>query len=130
MSIRAIDRTLKRRGGPTRAAKFLLVVLANFADAEGRAFPSAEHLADITGYSLRHVWRLLDQLIRAGDLRATRVGRGSGRSHGNQYQLTARNSDIASLFPKPEIVTSCPKNSDMVSVGGGSYPLYDPSLNR
>jgi DNA-binding transcriptional regulator YhcF (GntR family) len=46
--------------------KFLLIVIANYADEEGRAWPSVERLCIDTGMSRATIQRILRRLEKGG----------------------------------------------------------------
>ena len=48
------------------AAKLVALVLANYANEKGLAWPSIESLAEKTGLSTRQIQRLVPQIEKAG----------------------------------------------------------------
>lgn len=67
MSFQAMAWALKQ---PAKTAeKFLLLVIANYADEQGRAWPSVETLARDTGMSRATVKRSMKKLEEAGYVR-------------------------------------------------------------
>ena len=56
------------------AAKLVALVLANYANEKGLAWPSIESLAEKTGLSTRQIQRLVPQIEKAGLLRITTGG--------------------------------------------------------
>ncbi|UWX64780.1 helix-turn-helix domain-containing protein [Deinococcus rubellus] len=50
--------------------KFVLVAIADFADAEGRAFPGASTIAEMTGQDERSVRRHIDSLQQDGFIKS------------------------------------------------------------
>lgn len=102
MSVKAIDWALERDLRP--GAKLVLIVLANFADAEGFAYPSQAKLARLTGQTERTVGTHLAALEAAGLIvRPERKHRVGGRYGKDTYELRiGRQSDgDGSLQPAP-----------------------------
>jgi len=64
MSFQAMAWALKQPG--KTAEKFLLIVIANYADENGQAWPSVERLCADTGMSRATVQRSLRKLEKAG----------------------------------------------------------------
>lgn len=61
-------------------ARLVLLVLADLADDEGRAFPGAGHIAKRARCSVRAVWNSVEKLVELGELVIEQMG-GPGRSH-------------------------------------------------
>lgn len=74
-----------KRISPTQ--KFVLMMLAEYADAEGRCFPSVETLAADTGFSDRAVQKAIRGLVAAGFLV---IEKGGGRGHSNRYRVAVK----------------------------------------
>lgn len=69
--------------------KFLLVMMANYADANGRCWPSVQTLTDDTGMSRRSVQRAIKELVKRGFVKVeTRTYR--GRTISNVYVLKTK----------------------------------------
>ncbi|MCP4383057.1 MAG: helix-turn-helix domain-containing protein [Hyphomicrobiales bacterium] len=83
MSIEALNWAY-RQPVAGHAAKFLLVTLCNYADADGFCYPSQERLAAMTGMSVRTVRSHLAALERAGFIKRENRRDEGGRnlSHG------------------------------------------------
>ena len=70
MSVQAISAVLAMRGvGP--AKKMVLMALANYADENGRCWPSNARIADECGVSRRQVIRVLKELETDGFIART-----------------------------------------------------------
>ncbi len=67
MSFQAMAKAIELKIGTKQ--KFLLLVLANYADEGGRCWPSIETLCADTGMSRATVHRTLDKLIERGLVR-------------------------------------------------------------
>jgi hypothetical protein len=65
----------------------VLHAIALHVDKKGRAFPSMERIATITGINRSNVPRALDRLERRGLLRRRRVRKGAGGWQVNNYEL-------------------------------------------
>ena len=77
--------------------KFVALVLANYANDKGIAWPSVETLAKTTGLSRRQIQRILPQIEKAG---LVKISPGGGRKRTYRYQFTyMENSDNLSSFP-------------------------------
>ena len=69
----------------TRSARLLLLVIASHVSpTTGLAWPSIATLVEETGYTERHVCRLLKSLERGGELR---IEHGGGRGRSNRYRV-------------------------------------------
>ncbi len=69
----------KRAGTGSGTLKAVLVAIADYADANGRAWPSQEQLAEDTEFSVRAVRNAIVSLVEAGARRAGRAA--SERRH-------------------------------------------------
>ena len=87
MSILALNAALKIKGySPT--AKFILVVLANYADEFGSCFPSHSHIADIVGLKdTKGVARYIKQFEEDGLLVIQKRKDDNGGYISNRYVL-------------------------------------------
>ena len=86
MSVQAITSALAMTGISSNE-KYLLIVLANYADAEFRCWPSIKRLCDDTGMSERTVQRCFKALVEAGIIRRSERKRQDG----------SRTSDLLTL---------------------------------
>ncbi len=101
------------------AAKLVALVLANYANEKGLAWPSIESLAEKTGLSKRQLQRIVPQIEKAGLLRITT---GGGRKRTHRYQFTQiENSDNLSSFPQ--------RNGDNLSKKGDTMSP-DPLITK
>lgn len=75
-----------------RTAKLVGLVLADYATAEGRAWPSRQTIAAAAGVCVRTVEAATVRLELAGLLE---VERRSGRGRTNRYQLTVKGAERA-----------------------------------
>jgi hypothetical protein len=83
-------------GSPSR--KLLLLALANYADASGRAYPSQETLARDTEQSVDTVQRQIKQLVNLGLIRVEKRPGVKGQWAGRVYYLGLPKEDI----PEPQ----------------------------
>ena len=80
----AVWRDALRDSDLDKAAKIVGFVLSTYLNAQGRAFPSTETLADGASISRRSVSPAIERLERHGFLSVTR----SRSRRGNRYQIT------------------------------------------
>ena len=114
MSVAAMNWALEQRDVPP-AERFVLLVLANFADAGGRCWPSQAALAEKTGYPGRSIKRYLARLAAAGKLGRERSVRGDGRFGGTVYRLGL-------LPPAPEYAPDDAAPGATMAPGDGPGP--------
>lgn len=70
MSVQSMSWALEQRDIADATARYVLLVLANYADKNGRgAFPSSSSISDDTGLSIRTVKYKLDHLLEIGVIR-------------------------------------------------------------
>lgn len=70
MSVQSMSWALEQRDIVDATARYVLLVLANYADKNGRgAFPSSASISDDTGLSIRTVKYKLDHLLEIGVIR-------------------------------------------------------------
>jgi hypothetical protein len=86
MSAGALFWAMKQKPG-NAAQKLLLICLANFADARGRAYPKQATLAEFALMSERTVRRGLDDLEALGFVRREERRRQDGTRRGDLYHL-------------------------------------------
>lgn len=78
----------------TSPQKFVLVVLANYSDSEGSAFPSATKIAQQTSLNKETVWKALKALEDKGLIVRESRRRPDGTQTSNRYWVTSgRDSD-------------------------------------
>ena len=78
--------------------KLVAILLANFANDQGLAWPSIETLAKKTGLSRRQIQRILPQIEKAG---LVQISKGGGRKQSHRYQFMCEaNGDKMSSFPQ------------------------------
>ena len=87
MSIEYLNHALKIEGlTPTK--KFILVVLANYADERGSCYPSYKHLAKIVGLkSFKGVQKAIKEFEELGFLRIEHRKLDNGGNTSNRYYL-------------------------------------------
>lgn len=95
MSFRVVLWALKQRTGSAQA-KLILVTLADFADDEGRCFPSIDAIAERAECSRRNAVRGLDELGALGLVSRARTGRAC------RYELSIRDANLAHQEPPEE----------------------------
>ena len=76
--------------------KLVAIVLANYTNDRGLAWPSVETLAKMTGLSRRQIQRILPQIEKA---RLVKISTGGGRKRTHRYQFPSiGNHDNLSSF--------------------------------
>ena len=88
MSIQAVSWALEQIA--PMAPKFILVCLANYADAQGECWPSLEKIAVDASCGKRSVQRYLDELEELGLVEKTRTEGKRGRFSTTLYRLPIR----------------------------------------
>lgn len=86
MSIRALDRALSATI-ESSGAKFVLVILANFADENGSCFPHIETIAEMTSMGYSTVKKHLEALESDKWIVRKRLIRSDGTLNGYRYEL-------------------------------------------
>ncbi len=121
MSVQAITAALAIRD-ITSAEKFLLVVLANYADQNMRCWPSQERLAADMAVSTRNLVRLFKNLEMCGWVSRQPRGRRADGSRTSSMIILHLHSDTMSLRTTTHsdtvassIVTPCHSHSDTMS---------------
>lgn len=76
MSIQALNWALAQDQIENSPARFVLLVLSNYADADGNCFPSREHIAKKTALSVSTVQRQLNWLVKKGYIEKQRRRQG------------------------------------------------------
>jgi len=95
------------------SAKLVAILLADYANEKGMAWPSVETLAKKSGLSTRQIQRVLPQIEGAGLMIKIRTG--GGRKCTHQYKfLHLGNPDNLSSFPRRN-GDNLSKKGDMVS---------------
>lgn len=107
------------------STKFLLVALANYADADGICWPSIARLAADVCLSERTVQRRLRDLQRAGLIAVHRRHRRNGSDASNEYRLQTQDVGGDSSSPAQAVL---PAETPEVSPPepSGSYELSPP----
>lgn len=95
MSIKALNWAFEQKV-PT-IPKFVLVVLADYADEKHSCFPSQEHIADITGIGKSTLVRAIQTLEKEGLVTRERRARSNGSRTSNRYFLQVGQSPGAGL---------------------------------
>ena len=110
MSIEHLNKALKVEGlKPT--AKFILIVLANYADEKGTCYPSYRHIANIVGLKdTKGVQRTIKSLADMGLLKINNRKNDSGGNTSNLYELTMGSETPTPLSAPPLRVTE-PSNT-------------------
>jgi Helix-turn-helix domain len=109
----------------------LLLALADFANDEGYCWPSNESLAHRCRCSERHIQRMIQSLIKDGDITRLREGRGRGNS---SLYLLERYSEggvlttfvKGDIFDKKETIQAIKGDSSL----GQSVPEPKKPINR
>lgn len=112
--------------------KLVTILLANYANEKGIAWPSVITLAQYTGLSPRQIQRILPEIERAG---LVKISKGGGRKRTHRFQFTyVENHDNLSSFPqrngdnfskKGDMVSPDPlitKEKKKISPGGNKTP--------
>ncbi|MET4214375.1 helix-turn-helix domain-containing protein [Bradyrhizobium sp. LA2.1] len=131
MSWEATAWAVRQKVGPP-ARKLLLLVLANYADADGICWPSQGRLADDTGMSLDTVQRQTRKLISDGFLAITRPPKRRGQWQTFVYRLSMTDkegkrvsSGASSEQPEPNLAvepgrSARPQNAAWSEAAGGA----------
>lgn len=107
--------------------KFVLVAVADFADAEGRAFPGVGTLAVMTGQDERSVRRHLDALEAEGYLTRVERRRRNGSRTTDELWLQAPETALRPELPTTGQSARLPR----VPTGQSVHPtrtISEPSL--
>lgn len=121
MSIHAVSAAFKY-DCPNPSAKLVLLALANYANAEGVAYPSVDLVSKETGLSERTVRSCLKALADCGAISITARRRRDGSQASSEYNLNIQGAAIA------------PRDADRVQImssqGARFAPLttFEPSL--
>jgi CTP-dependent riboflavin kinase len=101
MSVKASFWAIEQWPG-TPLQKLVLMVLADWADENGRAWPRISSVAHKATCSSRTVLRCLSELEADGFLSRTRTRRRDGRQGSNRYtlKLGKTQSDTVSVWPE------------------------------
>lgn len=94
MSIQAVGWALKQKI-PSSSAKFVLVAIANYADEDGRCWPSQHALAADTSLSERSIRNAIHALEELGILRRVERRRQDGSRTSDVIQIVAFETDDA-----------------------------------
>jgi len=108
-----------KRGAP----KFVMVAIADHADEEGKCFPSLALISAKTGYSVRHCQRLIDELVRDGEME---VESGGGRKS-NLYRFPKYIDNATSQNVTPDISVTPKKVSHPKSLDTNVTPQLQTS---
>jgi hypothetical protein len=68
--------------------RFILMMIADFANEEGEAFPNFASLEYYTGYGRRSIIRAINDLVERGLLEKSKRNRNDGWQTSNMYRLT------------------------------------------
>lgn len=142
MSISALKWASEQTAG-TPGAKLVLLILADFADSNGIAYPSQATIADVSEQGVRTVRDHLLELERRTLIARTRRHRDDGTRTSNAYQLRlpakpagneppAKFAASERLPAKPAAGTTGEKQQDyrQISPGSGTSGTLEPSVNR
>lgn len=100
MSIEVMNWSFKQNVGSS-PGKFILVILANMANQEGKCWPGIDYLANITELSRRTVITHIRGLEELGFItRTVRPGDGLSGRNSNLYQLSMQQSAVTAHSPK------------------------------
>jgi DNA-binding MarR family transcriptional regulator len=83
------------RSPATHTQKLVLILLADWADETGLAWPKQSTLADKARLSIRHLRRVLDELEAEGYLRRVQTRRRDGRRGVDNYQLDLKDYKLS-----------------------------------
>lgn len=107
--------------------KFVLVVLADFADEAGSCYPSQARIASMTGHGVSTVARHLKSLEGAGYLSRTHRTK-SGHRTSDRYVLNLATSRIEGKVPTSQIEQTYLSNRENLPLELGEEPLVrEPS---
>lgn len=118
MSFEAMAWAIKQQVGNT-TAKFVLLMVANYADEQGRAWPSQERLAEGIEASRHTVMRALEHLEEEGFLTREKRHRADGSRAADIIRL-----DLCSNLQRSKNQRS--KNSEPMSQIATAEPITEP----
>lgn len=119
MSTKAIERVLAN-GTVAGSARLLLLVLAHFADDDGRCIPSREELAQAVGVGIRQVTALLHNCERSGALHVER------RSGYRSVYTVVGVTESAGSDTEPADYTGDDTNTG----GGGTHGVHEATPSQ
>lgn len=99
MSIQALNWALNQDSIENSGAKFVLLLLANYADENGQCWPSRETIAKKTAMSVRSVQNHINWLAENGYLKWTNEHTEINRQTPNIYQLPSAKSALGTQKP-------------------------------
>lgn len=138
MSLRDITWAIEEAECPTAHATLVLIIFANFANADGRAYPSAETVATKGKQNIKTVRAAIDALEdvglledtgrrvgRTGNVKVYRIGREGHPKAGTLKGETLREADTASLEPaQPSSRQALPETGALKVPASGSKPTH------
>jgi DNA-binding transcriptional ArsR family regulator len=128
MSIHAVSAAF-RQDCPSPTCKLVLLALANYADANGQCFPTANLIASETGLSPRAVKAALGSLAEAGIIERTERRRKNGTQTSSIYTLIFQSERAAPCDDR--VQQAHPDRVQITSAqSAGAAPLttLEPSL--
>ncbi|GHE70107.1 hypothetical protein GCM10019059_32420 [Camelimonas fluminis] len=140
MSIQAVGWALKQKI-PSASAKFVLVAIANYADENGRCWPSQQALAADTSLSERSIRNAIHALEELGVIERIERRRQDGSRTSDAIQIVAfgasepQPADFAGGLEKSAATTgkSCRDNRQMTTEQPADFAgltTFEPSLNH
>lgn len=126
MSVHALSwvfkQTLENAG-----AKFVLVALANFADEDGRSFPSQKRLARETGFGERTVRRHIEWLEDNGWITRVERRREDGTRTSDEFQIVTNRPKCPADATGQNVQTNRPNSTESPANLAGHEPVSEPS---
>lgn len=113
----------------------ILLAIADFADKEGKAFPSLKVLAEKSRISVREARYCLRHLVEMGELKVTAQNRENGSQCANAYLIVLPPAQYApsplhTLAPPPARTCTTPLQVPAPLYEPSSEPSKEPSKNR
>lgn len=122
MSFQAMAEAIKIKTGDP-AANHLLLIIANYANDEWKAWPTQERLAADMEMSVRSVRAKIDWLVQQGYLHVETFRQ--GESTRNMYVFHPANS-AASEFPPGKFCNSTRQNTTFHPANSAGKPIIEP----
>ena len=103
MSVGCIKTAIHDVHGLTPTSKFVLVILANYADQDNSCWPAHQHIADLVGIkNKKHIGKIIRELSKKGFLTINHRYKKDGGNTSNLYTLTLERGILQNTLPLEE----------------------------